>query len=52
MVEKRISRSLDVFVIVREYPDVKERLWNEARENGYPRLSDYVRTFWEHLQDE
>jgi hypothetical protein len=41
---------MNVFIIVREYPDIKDKLWEEAKENGYRSLSDYVRTFWEHLE--
>jgi hypothetical protein len=51
MPEKRKPRSLEVFVIVREYKEVKDRLWQEARDNGYSSLSDYVRTFWQHLDE-
>lgn len=44
--------SKSTYVIVREYPSVKERLWQEAKDNGYERLSDYVRLLWSHLHEE
>lgn len=48
MIEKK-NNSKSVFVIVREFPEIKDRLWAEAKSKGFGRLSDYVRTLWSHL---
>lgn len=44
--ENKDKENKSVFVIIRELPTVKDRLWELAKKGGFTELSDFIRAEW------